>query len=263
MQHREHVKLGLAFLALAIRAESIQIDVIEMIINASKTHPMFHIVSQGDSFYHNNAKCDVLWPPKAICDDGVLADVRRAIDSFEKMKEEDDTLKNIYHNLMDSGIAMLLDGSEQLRDEQKQEIFQRVANLIWNYETSKMRNYGSVDNDRYKEENDNLKKAANRLSIAFCQEGNLLFLGDLEQREIGQVVQYLLAHHKPQEYGIIQAAHHGTHWHNDLSYLRAEHLVISAGKSLNSHIVPYYSGLCGNLHNTFTSGDIYLESRFV
>lgn len=128
MQHMEHVKLGLAFLSLAIRAQSIPIDVIEMIINASKTHPMFHIVGQGDSFYHNNAKYDVLWPPKAICDDEVLADVRRTIDSCEKKKEGDNTLKKIYHNLMDSGITMLLDGREQLRDEQKQEIFQRVAN---------------------------------------------------------------------------------------------------------------------------------------
>lgn len=261
MPHREHMLLAMAFMSLAIFTQSIPVDVVDKICDASRTRPFIHIVGQGDTFRHNSAQYDVLWPPKHVNDGDILTDVRRAIESFYELLEHDENLKRIYGGLQQSGITRLLDGEEKIEGERPREILRNVAEVVYdNYHTKPVEH---IHNDRYKEVNENLRKAANRLSLAFSQEGNVLFLGDLESREIAQVVDYICNHRKPQKYGIIHAAHHGTHWHRNLSYLRADHVTMSVGRHLNSHIAPEYANISNHVHNTFVNGDVCLTNRYL
>lgn len=261
MPHREHVHLAMAFMSLAIYTQSIPVDVVDKICDTSRTRPFIRIVGQGDTFRHNNAQYDVLWPPKRVYDDDILTDVRRAIESFYELLEHDENLRRVYGSLQQSGITGLLDGEEKIEGERQRKILLNVAEVV--EDNDRTNSFEHVQNDRYKEANENLRKAANRLSIAFCQEGNVLFLGDLESREIGQVVDYISKHRKPLDYGIIHAAHHGTHWHKDLKCLSADHVTMSVGNNLIPHIAPGYTGIGNHVYNTFVNGDIFLVSQYL
>jgi hypothetical protein len=79
-----------------------------------------------------------------------------------------------------------------------------------------------------------LRKAANHLSVVFCEGDKLLFMGDLESSEIHQVCSDLSGQGRS-AFDVVIAPHHGTHWHRDLAGIHAKIVAASAGRRMARH----------------------------
>ena len=115
-----------------------------------------------------------------------------------------------------------------------------------------------LETDIYKNFNDALRNATNRLSIAFRQEDNVLFLGDLEKKEL-RCVSNNLKTQQQLYYDCLVAAHHGTHWHKAMKDLHCKVCLVSAGNSLVSKIKKEYKSISSSLYQTFFVNDIVLS----
>jgi beta-lactamase superfamily II metal-dependent hydrolase len=242
---KESRQLMVCFLAMNIRISNnhpLQNTIFEYVrrLNKNKKPLKFKAVSKGDVIICGERKYEILWPPKKLTDKEALKDIRNAIKDFEEAKESDKKLSEIY-----------------------QKISRRYAETenIYNLETDNTDDNNSLTefdgklSEVVQKANKSLRKAANRLSIAFRQDDNILFLGDLERREIHSVVTDLKKNHNV-VYDILIAAHHGTHWHRSLNSINADICLASIGKTLKRNIKDEYKGICNKLVRTDEWGDI-------
>jgi hypothetical protein len=222
----------------------IQSSIIALVNNLNNKKVKIHALSKGDKIKVGVNEYEILWPPKVIDDKSITKDIANAIKDFESAANEDRKLKNIYDNLADLTLESLF---EEPRILEKRVIIEEKA---------------EVQNKLVKEANNSLRKAANRLSIAFKQSDNLLFLGDLENKEIKQVVSGLQLTNDDY-FDIIVSAHHGTHFHKNLLTIKSDITLASVGSTLKRNLKPGYRSISTKFVNTFDHGDIVLRKRFV
>ena len=103
-----------------------------------------------------------------LFDKRIRKEIVTAIKDFEEAIKEVEELGNIYNRIKDLPLDTAREYGEEIRSKETKTISPIVQKA-----------------------NESLRGAANRLSIAFKQSDNLLFLGDLEAKEIGQVVKQL------------------------------------------------------------------------
>lgn len=200
-------------------------------------------VSKGDTFVYGKRRYEVMWPPKQIEEKDAIKDVHAAIEAYEKLAQENPILRQT--EIISTAIQnffIRLGEIDQFQVE-REELFEHAIYDIrhrWRhiipefYEFSKEEN--PLENKQLiKEINDKLRKAANHLSIAFRQEDNILFLGDLEPKELEIICEELDAN-KQTHYDILIAPHHGTHWHEKMKQLKCDYALASIGSSLVCNI---------------------------
>lgn len=242
---------------LLLREENLFVRVLLQILRRSSCRASVYLLSKGDVFYHNKYKYEVLWPPKTYTDDCriITETTQRAIRLFNDLKEKDKSFKEIYD---------ALDSCNLINDEEANLFFFNdesidVLENLWE-KYSKVEVKKIVARTKYKEFNKALQDAANRLSIAFRQEDNVLFLGDLEAHEL-QCVAKELKKREQLHYDCVIAAHHGTHWNRSMRDLNCDNCLASVGKTLASKVDTHYKTISSRLFLTHQVNDIVLQKN--
>lgn len=205
----------------------------------------FIAVSKGDIVVCGNRKYEILWPPKELSEEDTLTDIRKAIRDFEEAKESDEQLNKIYQRVNHRYAE--IENINQIETENTNDI-------------NELTEFSGELSEVVQKANNSLRKAANRLSIAFRQDDNILFLGDLESREINSVVTDLVNNNNI-AYDILIAAHHGTHWHNSLEDIEVDICLASIGQTLKRHIKYEYKTISNKLVRTDEWDDIVITKR--
>lgn len=237
----------MSLLALNIRISNnhpIQSTIFSLVRKLNRKPLEFIPVAKGDIIICGRRKYEILWPPTELKEKETLKVINTAIRDFEKAKEEDETLRRIYER-----------------------IYERYSNSNLNelsendYDDNLSQNENTHDfPEIIKRANDSLRKAANRLSVAFRQDDNILFLGDLEEKEIDTVVSNL-DEESNNIYDIIISAHHGTHWGDSLYMLEADICLASIGDTLQKHIAYEYIDICNKFVRTDECGSIRITRK--
>ena len=244
----ESKELYKMFIAMNIRISNnhpIQSTIMEYISSLNQNKISFHSVSRGDIITCGNTKYEILWPPKVLKEEETLKSIKNAIRDFNKALDGDTELSSIY---------------ERIKNKFSDRDFNEI-NIEESNENSELTDFTGKLSELTKKANSSLKSAANRLSIAFRQDDNLLFLGDLEKRELKSVVANLV-NEKNTVYDVIIAAHHGTHWDDELLKLKCNICLASLGSKLNKYLKNEYKIISEKLIRTDDWGDINIKKEF-
>jgi len=222
-----------------------ELDFLHILSRINKSSFTYRLVSQGDKLTIGGSQLEILWPPKEI-DSSFLNVIEKAIEDFNRAKEEDDILKKIYEELNDKiSIEKYFENGET-----------KIQDI--NYDETDDNTIDVFDRDIpevTKEANKSLRRAANHLSIAFKYGNNLLFLGDLESNQLKQVANHLVNHGNT-HYITIITPHHGTHWHNSLKKLSAIYALSSVGEKLFAKINQGFKSISDICLYTYANGEI-------
>ena len=217
------------------------------------SHPInFVPVCKGEVHSIGHVDYEILWPPKEISEETTLSVIRNAIKDFNDACEKDELLKNIYNETKEYSLENYFKNYEKRFDEKKSIT---DDSFIDEKEIENEKISDTID-----KANKSLRSAANRLSVAFRQSDRLLFLGDLEEEEIETVTSELIKDKKT-SFETIIAAHHGTHWHDNLMKFNSHLCLASVGQRLRSKIEPKYRRLCNKFLKTDDLGDIVVKRK--
>jgi len=222
----------------------VQNTILDFVRRINRKRVNFRAVSKGDIVVCGNRKYEILWPPKELSEEEALTDIRRAINDFNEAKESDKRLGEIYHLVYNNY------KDREINSE----------NTIALNDQLPLSNFDGELSEIVKKANNSLRKAANRLSIAFRQDDNILFLGDLESHEINRVASDLVNNNNV-FYDILIAAHHGTHWGRNLTSITADICLASIGQTLRKNIKHEYKSISNKLVRTDEWGDIRITKR--
>jgi len=235
-------------------------DFLKAISRINRGRPFkYKPLSKGDVISIDETSYEVLWPPEEI-DEKETKAVRDAINEFNIAIEEDERLKELYERVKSEGIfrGYFEEGLQKYSKENDKE--RENTHLSMNSEYKEKELPAVV-----KKANDSLRKAANHLSLALLGGDGLLFLGDLESKEIKKVIDDLIAAGKKKFYTLV-TPHHGTHWDNSLKNIKCIYSITSNGRRLCSHIKPEFKGISKKSFATHVNGDIaipqFLYKRF-
>ena len=231
---------------LGDKSGSMEFDFLQLLSSINKCNFSYSAVSQGDRILLSGSQVEILWPPKEI-DDSTLKVIKEAIDHFNKAKQEDKVLDEIYNQISKN------ESIEKYFSEKNE---QKINNNTMSFNDIAIdylepRNIPAIT----KQANKSIKKAANHLSIAFRYNNQLLFLGDLESSELRQISNYLSSK-KLTNYLIMITPHHGTHWHDALNQLSSIYAISSVGPNLFHKIKTEFKHCSHICLYTFANGDI-------
>lgn len=206
----------------------------------------FQAVCKGEIHSIGHIKYEILWPPQEVTEESTLEPIRRAIKDFEEACKMDELLKTIYSEIKERPLDDFFKEYEKRTDKESLTVKADEESV----EIEKV-------SDILDTANRSLRNAANRLSVAFKQNDRLLFLGDLEQEEIESVTKDLVSDGNT-GFEIIVAAHHGTHWHDNLLKFQSDICIASVGGRLRTKIEPKYRSICDKFIKTDDWGDIFI-----
>lgn len=238
----------ISLLTINIRVSNnhpIQHTILDYVRRLNRRPLNFKAVSKGDIVVCGKRKYEILWPPKELTEEEALTDIRNAIRDFNEAKESDEQLREIYQSV-------------NRRYSEVENINQIETKNI--NDINELTEFDGELSEVVQKANKSLRKAANRLSIAFRQDDNILFLGDLESSEIKYVVDDLVSN-KNVVYDILIAAHHGTHWHRSMEGISVDICLASIGQTLKSKIKYEYKSISNKLVRTDEWGDIIITKR--
>lgn len=205
---------------------------------------------QGDIIDVGGTVLEALWPPKVMEDDRALSAVRRALEDFKRAMEEDEKTRYLYERVADAGVSEEYledhEGIEKLGEKEDLEISQEPE---WRSELPEV----------VTKANESLRKAANHMGLALFEDNRLLFLGDLEDFEIREVVHSLDLRGRRRFYVLI-TPHHGTHWDESLKGIQCLYSVSSVGRRLCSRTDPRFKKISEIPLATWMNGDIMLPA---
>lgn len=206
-------------------------------------------LSKGDKI---EDEFEVLWPPFRLEDGNIKKSVRSALRDFQTALEEDDITKKIYESLKKENIF------ERLRRRENS----GEAPAVDTAETYKQIEFKSIERElpsAVEDANESLRDVANRLSLAFEKQDDILFLGDLESYEIEKSLRDLMNQHDNLSYSLLLPAHHGTHWHDILDNINVDYVVASCGKRLHKYLELKYKDISELYFATQINGDVLLR----
>lgn len=258
MDVEEKRELMCGFLAmnrrvLGRRTGLAELDLLSIFRKINSVRFQFRPISRGDRILVDNTPFEVLWPPRQV-DQGNRGVIQRALESFRKALEEDEILRQQYDEVRESGLVEpYLDGTATMcepADDAEEDAGDYRRDL---------REYRAEELPQsVKAANEGLRRAANHLSIALAQCDNILFMGDLENSDIPQVVDYL--GRRRNYFHLLVTPHHGTHWHSDLGNIRCAYSVSSNGTRSHARKKDAFKYISSWSLNTYDCGDILLPA---
>ena len=223
-------------------------DFLKTIAKINKVSFNHRAVSQGDIIKFRGVNFSVLWPPKILEDQATIRSVSNAISAFDEAIDQDEITRDIYNYIEERRIIdpYLIEDTESI-----EKLHNHEDNSDWILQ--ERHPIPAVVNKA----NRLLRSAANRLSLAFKETNELLFLGDLESREINSVVNNLIDENQ-RRYRLLITPHHGTHWHDSLYKIRADISISSVGNKLISKYKTNHQVIADHCLATHINGDINL-----
>lgn len=172
--------LAMASRVMGDRSGSPEADFISVIQGINRRDFSYKQLSLGDTAEVAGAHFDVLWPPKILSDSKTLKVIEKAIHDFEEAKGSDEELRRLYDAIGETGKAQ-----PYLNEDEAGETKCQPANDFRVRRTP----VATRDlSDIVVRANRSLRDAANHFSLALHEDNRLLFMGDLERREIPKVV---------------------------------------------------------------------------
>lgn len=216
-------------------------------LNAGK-QPQFRSVYQGDHVVIGGSNYTILWPPRVLAeDDSATKTVVHALKLFEITLEKDEATRKWYEYVRESNLNSDYLEPSQYRipsDQDRVRLFPEIQ----------PRKLPPIVD----ETNRALRKAANRLSLSFLEDSaNLLFMGDLESKEIKVVINNVLNSNK-RYFNIFLTPHHGTHWNRILLNLKCKYVVSSCGPKHYHNLRVEYDRISLKHRTTWQCGDLLL-----
>jgi ribonuclease BN (tRNA processing enzyme) len=154
---------------------------------------------------------DVLWPPEHLDDSEIITSIEKAMESFEEAIKSDNELKAVYEKVQEHDCTSSFSHDSEVSCFPDRPPSKEIP-------------------ESTKNANRNMRGAANRLSLCLRIDKEMIFLGDLENREIRIVVNRLKSEEK--EYVTLITPHHGTHWDDSMASLNVRFAVSSLGEKL-------------------------------
>ncbi len=239
------------YLVLGNRSGSMAADLLHLLSRLNRRPFSYRALAEGDEIKIDGEVFTVLWPPRAVAagSDEIVGSVRNAIEAFERAKEEDETLRQIETEIVKRRLVYpYLEGRGTWERRE------------WEGPSSNRDPWRPIELARdlppaVAEANEALRRAANRLSLAFASKGRFLFLGDLEPHEIQQVAEKL-ADREWDRFLVGITPHHGTHWQSSLEEIAFACLFTSVGPRLFDHLYPEYRRLTPWWFVTHVHGDL-------
>ncbi len=224
---------------------SMEVDFLRLMQSLNGEAFDYRALSSGDRINLGGTEFEVLWPPRVIKIRQVLKVIGKAIEDFSTAKAEDPVLNNIYESLGDS---------KEMRPYSSIEGGMLTASPDGRPGDSSVSPRADLP-EVVKQANKSLRAAANHLSLAFRSGNRMLFMADLEPYEIRKVVRTLQNQELVHFLALI-TPHHGTHWHKDLSNLRAWWAVSSIGNRLIEKASSNFKMISDQSLFTHLTGDI-------
>ena len=212
-------------------------------------------LSQGDKININGSVFEVIWPPKQITEGKTLKTIEKALNDFKKALKKYEKLKELYQRIREEGVFedyLKVEGGE---GRYRYDSFNYDRNKQNEY-TEKLKKSKITLPTVVKKANDSLKRAANHLSLAFFEDNRILFMGDLENYVIQQVIKYLEKNNR-KNFLIFIPPHHGTHWHKDMKKIEWYFLLCSNGPKLCGKMNPNFKSSFSL--STHINGDIVIS----
>ena len=250
-------------------SKSAEVDLINKMRDITYSKFFFRHLYQNDNVNINGLRIDVLWPPKILQDEEITKSIEKAVTDFNKALENDADLRNIYKKYDDNKIIeKYLYTDENHRDKVFYEPEIKKQEFKKNIESEYIEKDKDVDNGKKIETdnkeklhctiqtaNESLRKAANHLSLSFAIDDRILFLGDLEKKEIINVIKTLKDEER-KNFAVLITPHHGTHWDDSLKSIRCEYALSSNGIKMIGKFKEEFKKISNNCESTFVSGDI-------
>lgn len=247
-----HCLMAINTRVLGGRSGSMDYDFLTVMNQLSCNNIAYRRVKKGDEVVLGGEHFQVLWPPAVLSDRGILVSVKKALDAFNKAKSEDEVLKKIYEELEDSSVLrayLVNDDPEEININRENDHIQWLD--------IERNNIPTIT----KNANEALRGVANRLSLAFRADSQLLFLGDMEANEINQVVEDL-ENDLRLRFAVLLTPHHGTHWGHGMGKLRIAVAISSVGDKLFKHVKPDYKNIARRHLLTHIEGEVLFPSDF-
>lgn len=227
--------------AIITKGKSLIENILFLLYKQGTKNFTVRFVSKGDTIVYGKRKYEIIWPPKQLDEKDVIKDVRAAIDAYEKLAQDSPLFKQaenvslkiqyLFGQLADLNNKKVSERRGESSDDTIRDIDSGLLQLTLKLHELQNEENPLEDKQLIQETNDKLKKAANHLSIAFRQEDNILFLGDLESKELEIICKELDANNQT-HYDILVAPHHGTHWQEKMKQLKCDYALASIGHSL-------------------------------
>lgn len=203
--------------------------------------------SQGEVIEIGGSHFEVLWPPLKLDNAKIQADVRRALEDFNKALGKHPHIGELYRRISDEGFF------EEYFDEEERD----------ERETTARQDKSEINAHEYARElptevvkaNESLREAANHLSLSLFEDNRFLFLGDTQGYEIPQIVDYL-ANRGRKSFYVFVTPHHGTVWTDRLEAIEATYSLSSNGSNLCSGFKSQFKNISKISLVTHANGDI-------
>jgi len=222
------------------------------IINSKKDFEIAPL-KRGEIVPFSHYPAEIIWPPDSIDNTNFAKSVENAIRIFNEELEKNPTLKNIYEKLSSEELSSYLGLREKIKNDKEP----TVDNL-----KKELKGYPRVKHhQRLSDVNGKLRGIANRISVAFIQNGILNFMGDLEAYEINKVISYLRTTKNIESTELLITPHHGTHWGKDLDTYRCNYALSSFGKKLAGNFCKQYITISKYSIATHSNGSILIDLR--
>jgi beta-lactamase superfamily II metal-dependent hydrolase len=203
-------------------------------------------IFQGDRINIGNSVFTVLWPPRDLSAyHSISVDIIRAVRVFEEAISHDEPTRRWYDFVKKNSLIEQNNGDEQ--DQQKIDL--ELPEQLPEFGIRRLP--PAVERANWA-----LRRAANRISLCFCEEqGDFISWGDLRALEIRYVIDYCLAN-ALQTFGILVTPHHGTRWSQHFKKIRCERAVSSCGKKLFPSVISRYKEISKAHYVTWITGDV-------
>ena len=214
-----------------------------------KSIPLFAGMRVSLGGCEKEIRIEILWPPEYLKHKGTIAEIRNAMDAFEKACKTDRRLNELYAQAVvhASHFQKAQENSPAPVDQESQDN-QQSGNVRGPLKDAR---HAKIPSET-KEANEKLRKAANRLSLCFRIENEFLFLGDLENADIKRVIKTIAKNtDKAISFTSMITPHHGTHWHDCLRKLKVKYAVSSLGNGDRRYFKEnHYKSIAENTPNT-------------
>lgn len=244
-----HCLFAMNYILLGDDSGSMEGDFLSCISKINSVQFEHESLYEGKNFTIGDSNFTALWPPKVISDNGIRKEIKQAISDFNEACQKDNILRKIYETIREKGEIQpyLSDDKQYFELCHREEKFRKD-----DFQQLTRKRQIPPETERA---NESLRKATNRLSLAFYEDNRFLFMGDLEGSEIKKVVRNLCELEK-QSFFVMITPHHGTHWHKDMLRLRLIYALSSVGAKGFRNVSPDYKRIAETHYLTYCNGDI-------
>lgn len=235
--------LTINYFILGNKTGSMELDLINLIQSLSNRIINFKPVSQGDIIENG---IEILWPPRRLVEENINSQVKNAIAEFERIKKRYPVLDEIYEKIKTDNYFQ--EGNFKADDNKN------------NLDNTSNKNLNNIEIYIYKEIrelNKTFRKVANYFSVAFRLDNDILFMGDLEESDIGIILENI--EKDGNHYRVLITPHHGTHWNDNFYKFHFKYAISSEGSKYFGYLKPGFGRVSSCFKCTYLCGDIALS----